>query len=188
MKCGADRPHRQVEVQRRPARPRTRNSQQQRPTIDLGPRGEDPTKQDEQTDPSLETLPSDNAGGGAGEAREWQRILTCHHDIMASGTTNGPATAGLLGGAEQVHRPSPGWTQRVGEALTVMANGQGAAACNCTERNALHGTWTVMIIRRDTDVSTLFAQTPGPSGVVACTWHCITRAGNGGYLAEATNH
>lgn len=28
----------------------------------------------------------------------------------------------------------------------------------------------------------------GPSGVVACTWHCITRAGNGGYLAEATNH
>lgn len=41
-------------------------------------------------------------------------------------------------------------------ALTVMANGQGAAACKCTDRNASHGIWTVMIIRRDMDVLQLF--------------------------------
>lgn len=46
-------------------------------------------------------------------------------------------------------RPAPATLVR---AYMVMANGEGAAACNCTDRYASHGIRTVMIIRRDMDV------------------------------------
>lgn len=106
------------------------------------------------------------------------------------GINYGPAIAGRSGqsGASALDFSRAG-PSALATALKVRANGQGAAACKCTDRNASHGIWTVMIIRRDMDVLHIFyTQAPGPSGVVACTWHCITRAGNGGYLAEATNH